>query len=54
MNYAARSGRSGDAYLALLSGVLLGYAMVGKGFAYLGIAPVYIGEIAFLTGIVII
>jgi hypothetical protein len=53
MNYAARSGRSGDAYLALLSGVLLGYAMVGKGFAYLGIAPVYIGEIAFLTGIVI-
>jgi O-Antigen ligase len=53
MNYAARSGRSGDAYLALLSGVLLGYAMVGKGFAYLGIAPVYIGEIAFLTGIAI-
>jgi hypothetical protein len=50
---AARSGRAGDAYLVLLSGVLLGYAMLGKGFAYLGLPPLYIGEIAFLTGIVI-
>jgi hypothetical protein len=49
----ARSGPSGDAYLALLSGVLLGYAMLGKGFAYLGLPPLYIGEIALLTGIVI-
>jgi hypothetical protein len=53
MIYAAGSGWSGDAYLALLSGVLLGYAMLGKGFAYLGLPPLYIGEIAFLTGIVI-
>lgn len=50
---AARSGRSGDAYLVLLSAVLLGYAMLGKGFAYLGLPPLYIGEIAFLIGIVI-
>jgi hypothetical protein len=62
MIYAARSGPSGDAYLALLSGVLLGYAMLGKGFAYLpvlswaspsGLPPVYIGEIALLTGVII-
>jgi hypothetical protein len=56
MNYAAGSGRSGDAYLALLSGVLLGYAALGKGFAYLPISdspPVYIGEIALLAGMLI-
>jgi hypothetical protein len=62
MTHAARSGPSGDAYLALLSGLLLGYAMMGKGFAYLpilswapplGLPPFYIGEIALLTGIVI-
>ena len=50
---AARSGRAGDAYLVLLSGVLLGYAMLGKGFAYLGLPPLYIGEIALLSGLVI-
>ena len=49
----AGSGPSGDAYLVLLSGVLLGYAMLGRGFAYLGLPPLYIGEITFLTGIVI-
>src|SRR5260370_14270717 len=53
MIYATGSGRSGDAYLVLLSSVLLGYAIVGKGFASLGLPPVYIGEIALLTGVVI-
>src|SRR5262245_46549752 len=43
----------GDRYLALLAIVLLGYALMGKGFAYLGFPPLYMGEIAFLTGIVI-
>jgi hypothetical protein len=45
------SSRLGNAYLALLSGVLLGYAMMGKGFAYLGFSSLYIGEMALLTGI---
>src|SRR6516165_10389754 len=54
MNFAARSGSSGDVYLVLLSGVLLGYAMLGKGFAYFGRPPLYIGEIAFLSGVVIV
>jgi hypothetical protein len=43
----------GDRYLALLSIVLLGYALMGKGFAYLGVPPLYVGEIALVTGIII-
>ena len=42
-----------DRYLALLAIVLLGYALMGKGFAYLGFPPLYVGEIAFLAGIVV-
>lgn len=41
-----------DQYLILLSGVLLGYAMIGKGFAYLGLSPLFIGEIALSAGLV--
>jgi hypothetical protein len=43
-----------DRYLALLAIVLLGYALMGKGFAYLGFPPLYVGEIAFLSGIVVL
>ena len=43
----------GDRYLALLAIVLLGYALMGKGFAYLGFPPLYVGEIALLAGIVV-
>jgi hypothetical protein len=43
----------GDRYLAFLGFVLLGYALMGKGFAYLGLPPLYMGEIAFLSGIII-
>jgi hypothetical protein len=54
MTDAASSGRrSGTVYLALLSFVLLGYAMLGKGFAYLGIPPIHIGEIALLAGVLV-
>jgi hypothetical protein len=45
--------RWGDRYLMLLSGVLLGYAMMGKGFAYIGIPPIFIGECAFVLGLVV-
>jgi len=41
-----------DQYLILLLGVLLGYAMIGKGFAYLGMPPLFIGEIALSAGLV--
>jgi hypothetical protein len=43
----------GDHYLVLLCGALAGYAMMGKGFAYLGFPPIYVGEAAFLAGIVV-
>jgi hypothetical protein len=57
MTYVASPSRSiglSDHYLVLLSGALLGYAMVGKGFAYLGLPPLFIGEIALLTGFVVL
>jgi hypothetical protein len=44
----------GDHYLVLLSGVLLGYALLGKGFAYLGFPPLFIGEITFIAGSLIL
>ena len=44
---------AGDRYLAFLAIVLLGYAVMGKGFAYLGFPPLYVGEIAFLSGIIV-
>ena len=43
----------GDLYIGLLGVVLLGYALMGKGFAYLGFPPLYVGEIAFLGGIIV-
>jgi hypothetical protein len=48
-----RSRFASELYLLLLCGVLLGYALMGKGFAYLGFPPLYVGEIAFLIGIVV-
>src|SRR6201747_2517823 len=50
---ASRPMSLGDHYLVLLGGVLVGYAMMGKGFAYLGFPPIYMGEAAFLAGIVV-
>src|ERR1700754_2770052 len=43
----------GDRYIVFLAIVLLGYALMGKGFAYLGLPPLYMGEIALLSGIVV-
>jgi hypothetical protein len=48
-----RALSEGDRYLAALAIVLLGYALMGKGFAYLGFPPLHVGEIALLTGIVV-
>jgi hypothetical protein len=44
--------RFGNRYLALLALVLMGYALDGRGFAYLGFPPIFVGEIALLTGVV--
>ena len=53
MTYASNapnSSRLSDYYLVLFAGVLIGYAFTGKGFAYLGFPPIYVGAIALLTG----
>ncbi|HVE80286.1 MAG TPA: O-antigen ligase family protein [Gemmatimonadaceae bacterium] len=48
---APRSRTYADEYLALLTLVLGGYAIGGKGFAYLGIAPIYVGEVTLAAGL---
>jgi hypothetical protein len=53
VKYESRPMRFADRYLAFLAIVLLGYALLGKGFAYLGFPPLYVGEIALLAGIAI-
>jgi O-antigen ligase len=50
---ASRPMSLGDHYLVLLGGVLVGYAMMGKGFAYLGFPPIYMGEAVFLAGAIV-
>jgi hypothetical protein len=42
----------GDRYLLFLALVLGGYALFSKGVAYLGVPPLFIGEIALLTGVI--
>ncbi len=45
--------RLSDHYLVFLMAVLLGYALLGKSFGYLGIPPVFIGELTLLMGSII-
>lgn len=51
---ASRPVQLGDRYLLLLSGVLLGNALFGKGFAYFGLPPLFVGEMALLLGILVL
>ena len=41
----------GDAFLLALAGLLLGYATAGRGFASVGIGPLFVGELTLLIGI---
>jgi len=41
----------GNRYLRILCILLIGYALVGKGFAYLGVPPLYVGEMTMLYGL---
>lgn len=41
----------GDRYLGFFAFVLAGYALGSKGFAYLGVPPLFIGEISLLLGL---
>ena len=40
-----------DRYLFVLAIVLAGYAVDGRAFAYIGIPPIFVGEIALLFGL---
>lgn len=51
MSPAARSARAGDRYLLGLGVVLLGYALFSRPFAYLGVPPLFIGEIMLALGL---
>ena len=45
--------RSGDVYLRVLFVAILGYAVAGRGFAYLGVPPVYVGEVVLVAGLAV-
>jgi hypothetical protein len=38
-------------FLAILGILLIGYAFLGRGFAYLGVPPLFVGEMAFSLGL---
>jgi len=46
--------RFGDLYLGLLALLLLGYATLGKTVAYLGVPPLFIGDIVFIIGVIVL
>jgi hypothetical protein len=51
---ASSRQRLGDRYFKWLCFVLLGYALGGRGFAYWGVNPLFIGEITLLIGCVVL
>ena len=44
----------GDRYLVVLGVVLVGYALMGRGFAYLGAPPLFIGEVVLAAGLALL
>jgi O-antigen ligase len=51
--YEPSNARLGDKYFSFLMVVLFGYAVIGRGFAYLGVSPLFIGEAAYLLGLLV-
>ena len=43
--------RLGDRFLGWLTWVLLGYALLSRSFAYVGVNPLFIGEVTLLFGV---
>ncbi len=43
--------RIGDRWLLFLAICLLGYALLGRGFAYIGFSPLFIGEACLMAGL---
>ena len=46
-----RGARAGDRYLVWLGVVLTGYTLLSRGFAYVGVPPLFIGEITLALGV---
>src|SRR5437667_1011352 len=44
--------RLGDRFLLVLALALLGYALGGRGFAYAGIPPIFVGEAVLIFGLI--
>lgn len=51
---ALKRARMGDRYFTWLCFVLMGYALGGRGFAYWGVNPLFVGEITLLIGVFVI
>ncbi len=45
-----RFTRLGRTYITMMALILAGYGLAGRGFAYLGVAPIFIGEITLIIG----
>jgi hypothetical protein len=50
---AKKNGVVGERYLAFICVCLLGYAVLGKLYAYAGVPPFFIGEFALLMGVIV-
>jgi O-antigen ligase len=46
-----RGQRAGDRYVLWLGAALTGYALLSRGFAYLGVPPLFVGEILIVLGL---
>ena len=51
-NHTPRTLR--ERFIIFLGIVLLGYSLAGRGFAYVGLPPVFIGEIALFIGLLVL
>ena len=51
---AQKRARLGDRYFTCLCSALLGYALGGRGFAYWGVNPLFVGEIMLLVGVAVL
>src|SRR5450432_47043 len=51
---AQKITRTGDRYFKFLCLALLGYALGGRGFAYWGVNPIFIGEIMLVIGVYVV
>ncbi|MEJ0024627.1 MAG: O-antigen ligase family protein [Rhizomicrobium sp.] len=52
-NAQAKGAAINARYMTLLYFVLTGYAVAGKGFAYVGIKPLFIGDVTMVIGIIV-